>query len=190
MDEVLDQIPEALEQIPPEAWPIIDLMFNITMAATGIWLAVTVFVMWRRNASNLTPVNAADKNRKVDPDFLSVDEKGRAEALKRGDQFEKELTRRERDEARAVKSDSGPMTFGKRMAQMAALFMSLFTLATMILGSIWQVSRMGDMMSSYSTPERLMAVISNHPIAFTIATLVIVYHIYRFFTDRKWQPKA
>ena len=146
--------------------------------------------MWRRSASNLTPVNAAARNRKVDPDFLSVDEKGRAEALQRGDQYEKDLAQKERDELRALKRENGPMTLSKRIAQFFSLFMSLFTLATMILGSIWQVTRMGDMMSSYSTPERIMAVIGNHPIAFTVATLVIVYHIYRFFVDRKWEAAA
>lgn len=179
---------ETLNQIPPEAWPLIDLLFNLTMAATGIWLAITVFVLWRRASSNLTPVHAAEKSRKAQPDFLKVDKKARAEALERGEAFDKELERREREAARAeARRKRGPITIGQHLARFVSFFMSLFTLATMIFGAIFQVTRMGDMMKEYSTAERLMTVIQNHPISFTVATLVIGFQVYRFISDRNWQ---
>ncbi len=179
---------DALNQIPPEAWPLIDLLFNLTMASIGIWLAITVFVWWRRSASNLTPVNAASKNRKAEPDFLSVDHKARAEALERGETFDKEIARRER-EAEKTKAREGrsPASVGQRMARFLSFFMSLFTLATMIFGAIFQVTRMGTMMKEYSTLERIGAVIMNHPISFSVAALVIGFQVYRFFIDHKWQ---
>lgn len=181
-------MPDVLDQIPPEAWPLIDILFNLTMAATGIWLAITVFVWWRRSASNLTPVNAAEKNRKADPDFLKVDHKARAEAIERGEAFDKEIERRER-EAELAKERAGrtPLSFSQRAARFLSFFMSLFTLATMIFGAIFQVTRMGQMMQQYSTLERITTVVQSHPISFTVATLVIVFQVYRFFVDRKWQ---
>ncbi|MDX1294342.1 MAG: hypothetical protein R3265_16115 [Hyphomonas sp.] len=179
---------ETLNQIPPEAWPLIDLLFNLTMASAGIWLGITVFVLWRRASSNLTPVNAAEKSRKAQPDFLKVDKKARAEALERGDAFDKELERREREEEKAkARGGRRPATVGQRLARFLSFFMSLFTLATMIFGAIFQVSRMGQMMQEYSTLERIIAVIQNHPVSFTIATLVIVFQVYRFFSERNWQ---
>lgn len=179
---------ETLEQIPPEAWPLIDLLFNLTMATVGTWLALTVFVWWRRSASNLTPVNAADKNKKAQPDFLKVDKAARAEALERGEAFGKEVERREREEARAQSKGGRPtLTVSQRAARFLSFFMSLFTLATMIFGAIFQVTRMGDMMREYSTFDRIVTVVQSHPISFSIAALVIIFQIYRFFVDRNWQ---
>ncbi|MEM6555409.1 MAG: hypothetical protein AAF642_06015 [Pseudomonadota bacterium] len=181
-------MPETLNQIPPEAWPLIDLLFNITMVSVAIWLAITVFVWWRRSASNLTPVNVAGKNKNAQPDFLKVDQNARSEAIERGERFDKEIERRERAEARAAARAHQPRgTVSERLARFVSFFMSLFTLATMIFGAIFQVTRMGDMMREYSTTERILTVIQNHPISFTIAGLVIVFQIYRFFVDRNWQ---
>lgn len=180
---------DALDQIPPEAWPLIDILFNVTMAATGIWLAITVFVWWRRSASNLTPVNAATKDKSAQPDFLKVDEKARAEAIARGEAFDKEIERRERkaERARTRTGVRAPLTITQRLARFLSFFMSLFTLATMIFGAVFQVSRMGQIMEQYSTADRILTVIQTHPISFTVATLVIVFQVYRFFVDRKWQ---
>lgn len=181
-------MPETLNQIPPEAWPLIDLLFNITMVTVAIWLAITVFVWWRRSASNLTPVNAASKNRKAQPDFLSVDSKARAEAMERGETFDKEIERREREEARVEARKHRPRTtVSQRLARFVSFFMSLFTLATMIFGAIFQVSRMGSMMREYSTTERIVTVVQDHPISFTVAGLVILFQVYRFYVDRNWQ---
>lgn len=181
-------MPEALDQIPPEAWPLIDLLFNLTMAAVGIWLAVTVFVWWRRSASNLTPVNAASKDKSAQPDFLRVDKKAREEALERGEAFDKEIERRVREAEKAkARGGRAPATVSQRLARFLSFFMSLFTLATMVFGAIFQVTRMGQMMKEYSTLERIVTVVQNHPISFTVATLVIVFQVYRFFVERNWQ---
>lgn len=180
---------EIVEQIPPEAWPLIDAAFWITAVITLVWWSIAVFVYLRRSASNLTPVQAARKKKSDQPDFLSVDQKARDEALKRADAFERDLSKQEAAEARAAaKGEGRAWSLAGTAARLMSLFMSLFTLATMIYGSIWQVSRMGSLMREYSTFERIGAVIAAHPIAFAIATLVIAYHIWRFFADRKWRP--
>lgn len=183
-----ETLQNAIEQIPADAWPMIDLLVNIMFVAVGIWLFIAIFVYLRRLASNLTPVNAAQKNRKASPDFLKVDKKARKAAIARGKGFEKELDRREREEARAdARARRSNATLGQRIASLFSLFMSLFTLATMIFGAIFNVSRMGRMMKDYSAQDRIMAVVKDHPIAVVIASLVIAYHIFKFFSDRKWK---
>jgi len=180
---------EIVEQIPPEAWPLIDTAFWITAVVTLVWWSIAVFVFLRRKASNLTPVQAARKKKSDTPDFLSVDHKAREEALKRADAFERDLSKKEAAEARAAaRADGGAWRLAGTVARVMSLFMSLFTLATMIHSSIWQVSRMGSLMREYNTLERIGAVITAHPIAFAVASLVIAYHIWRFVADRKWRP--
>lgn len=183
-----ETLQNAIEQIPADAWPMIDLIVTIMFVAVGIWLFIAIFVYLRRVASNLTPVNAAQKNKKAAPDFLKVDKKARKAAIARGKNFEKDLDRMERDEARAeAKARRSNATLGQRIAGLVSLFMSLFTLATMIFGAIFNVSRMGRMMKDYSAQDRIVAVVKDHPIAVAIASLVIAYHIFKFFSDRKWK---
>lgn len=177
---------ETLQQIPPEAWPIIDILFNVTMAAAGIWLALTVFVIWRRHASNLTPVNATSRNHKAQPDFLKVDQKARAEAIKRGDAHEKALDRRDAEEVRAeAKANSAlrrkPLTFAQRLAGLVTFVMSVFTLFSIVTTSIFTVSRMGDMVGEMSAVDRMVAIVMAHPIAVSVCLLIIFARIYTQF---------
>lgn len=177
---------ETLQQIPPEAWPIIDILFNVTMAAAGIWLALTVFLIWRRHASNLTPVNATSRNHKAQPDFLKVDQKARAEAIKRGDAHEKALDRRDAEEARAeAKANSAlrrkPLTFAQRLAGLVTFVMSVFTLFSIVTTSIFTVSRMGDMVGEMSAVDRMVAIVMAHPIAVSVCLLIIFARIYTQF---------
>ncbi len=178
---------ETLDQIPPEAWPFIDLMFNLTMAAAGIWLAITVFVIWRRHSSNLTPVNAASRKKDAQPDFLNVDVKARAEAIKRGEAFEKGLDQRDAAEAKAARQRKKGKSVAQSISGLVAFIMSLFTIASVIYGSIFTVSRMGSMMEEYSATERMIALITNHPIAFTVCVIVILARLYTQFV--KPEPK-
>lgn len=180
-----------LDDIPPDAWPWIDLVFNLTFVVVGVWLAITVFVLWRRSASNLTPVTSVERNRKAEPDFLSVDEKARREAVERGERFDRELDKRDREEASDLRRRSarprGPL---QRIAGLISLFMAVFSLLSVGVSVVWQVGVMGRMLEEYSAGDRLMLVIQKHPIGVTIALMVIAYHVYRFFTDRKWEQEG
>ena len=174
-------------RIPPEAWPLIDTVLRVTAVVAVIWLALTLFVQMRRNASNLTPVNAARKDKSAQPDFLSVDEKAREEALQSGDQFESKLAEKEEAEARAARDllSRKPASMAERVFRALSFLMSLFSLLTMIFGSIWQIGRMGSLMKEYSTVERLTAVIQNNPISFTVTLLVCVYAVWSFIQSEK-----
>ncbi len=179
-----------LSQIPPQAWFWIDLLFNLTMAAAGIWLAVTVFVIWRRSASNLTPVSDVSKNRRAQPDFLKVNEKARREAMARGEAFDRELDTRDRDEAEQLRRKGRHKgNLVQRLAGLVSLLMAVFTLASMVVSTIWQVGFMGSILEQYAPGERLLLVVQKHPVGVAIAVLVIAYHVFRFFSDRKWEQE-
>ena len=170
---------DTLDQIPPEAWPIIELLFNLTMAAAAVWLAATVFVMWRRYASNLTPVMAAEKNRKADPDFLKVDKKAREQAIRRGESFEKELQRREIEANTSGKRSAGSMI--QHLSGLMALVVSASTLLSMLLGAYLSVFRMGEMWEGLSGADRLMELWDKYPVPIIISLIVLVAQIYVFF---------
>lgn len=190
MQNVLDRVPDVLDRIPPDAWPLIDRMFQITVAVAAVWLALTLFVYWRRRAANLTPVTAPRRNKDAQPEFLNVDHKARKEALERGEAFERQLQVREAEEARAAERAAlGKATSGRRLAKLASLVMSVFTLATLILGSIGNIGRMGEYMQQLSAPERIVEVIGNHPIGTTVLVLVIVAAVFQYFQERKWRPE-
>jgi len=178
---------DVLEAIPPEVMPYVGIMFNILAVVTALWLAWTVFIWWRRSASNLTSVSDSVPNKKAQPDFLEVDKKARAEAIKRGETFEKELERRERDEAREAKRSGRKETRMGRLGRFMSLGMALFSLATMISGTLFQVTIMGRYWEQYSAGERLMKVVTEHPIGVSITVAVILYNIVSFFTNRKWE---
>lgn len=177
---------DVISTIPSEAWPLIETLFNIVMAVTGVWLAWTAFIWWRRSASNLTTASGAIPNKKASPDFLSVDEKARKEAIKRGESFDKELSRREREDEKAQKKAAlkNETPIG-RIGRLISFGMAMFSIATMISGTVFQVSIMGRYWEQYSASERLLAVIQNHPIGVTVTVLVIVYNIFNFITNYK-----
>jgi len=187
-EKMQETMQEAVDGIPPDAWPLIDFLMNATLICVAVWVLISLFVYIRRRASNLTPVHSAKTNKKASPDFLKVDTKARKQAIERGDDFEKDLRRAEKEEARAhARALRGKATLGQKIAGLASLLMSLFTLATMVFGAIFHVSRMGTMMTNYSSGERITKVIETHPIAFSVAAFVIFYQIYRYFAGRKWK---
>src|SRR3990167_6278641 len=179
---------ETLRSIPAEAWPLIELLFNITCVATAVWLATTVFGLWRRAASNLTTSSDATPNRKATPDFLSVDKQGRKEAIRRGENFDRELNKQEKEEAReALRKSQAKETRLSRLARLVSLFMALFSLATMISGTVFQVTFMGQIWEKYSASERLMKVLHDYPIGVGVTVLVIVYNLVTYVINRKWE---
>jgi len=183
-----DQVQSVLENVPAEAWPLIEILFNVTCVVTAVWLAWIVFVWWRRSASNLTSTSSVDVNHKAKPDFLSVDQKARNEAIKRGERFDKELERRDREEAREEKRETRRKeTRLSRLGRLVSFGMALFSLATMISGTMFQVTIMGTYWERYSATERLMSVIQNYPIGVAITVAVILYNIVTFVTNRKWE---
>lgn len=176
---------DTLQTIPPEAWPWLDLLFNLTCAAAAVWLATTVFVMWRRHESNLTPINAAERNSKAQPDFLKVDKKARAEAIARGEGFDKELERRVREEER-MKAEAlhGPKRT-QSIAGWISFILALVSLLMGVLGVIFSIVRLEDMATEFGSWERILSLFRAYPIPFTVAVTVIILKISHFVLEHR-----
>ena len=185
MEDAVEPVRRAIEAVPPEAWPLIELLFNITLAFTAMWVAWTLFVVWRRSASNLTAIRGVSANPNAEPDFMSVDKKARKEAIAKGESFDKEMQRRDRNEARsAVRAARGKETAFGRIGRLISFGMALFSIATMISGTLFQVTIMGRYWEQYSATERLTAVIQNHPIGVSVTVAVILYNIVTYVMKR------
>ena len=75
------------------------------------------------------------------------------------------------------------------MARLISLFMALFSLATMISGTVFQVTFMGRIWEQYSASERFIGVVTAHPIGVGVTAAVILYNLVTFVTNRKWEEK-
>lgn len=176
-------------QIDERYLPLVQTLAMGTVIATGIWLALVIFILLRRHASNLTPVHAA-KKRNVKPSFLTVDHKKQKAMRDAGAEYDAELEAREEaeeSEAEAKKEAKRPDTVLARIARLIAVLMSIFTLATMIGGVIFNVNYLGGMLREYSAVDRLVDMVQRHPIAVSVAVLVIGYHVYSYIAGRKWK---
>ncbi|MEM6908642.1 MAG: hypothetical protein AAF494_08175 [Pseudomonadota bacterium] len=183
-----DGVQQAVDQIPPDAWPFIDLLFKITIALALLWLALSLIGWWRRRAYNLTIASSAGRNTKAQPDFLSVDEKARSEAVKAGERHEKALSERERDEAlAALKAAKEPVTLASRLASAATFVMSLFTLVTGFSGAILGVGRIGGYLEQATASGRIEYILREHTLGCAIVVFVIGYQVWRFIAEKKWK---
>lgn len=154
-----------------------------TVALAAVWLVLSVFVHLRRKASNLTPVSAPSANKKAAPDFLTVDHKAREAQIRRGEVFEKELDSREAAEARKLKK----VTIWRRLAGLATLLFSVFSLLASISGVFMQVDRIG---STLSQSDRIMELLQTYPIPFAVCFFVIAYYVVTFFVQKQWKSES
>lgn len=176
------------EQIPPDAWPMIDMMFRITIGLTIVWVILSLIGWWRRRAYNLTIASTAKKRKKAQPDFLKVDEKARKEAIKAGERHEDSLDDREKEEAlAALKAAKGPVAWSERIASAATFLMSIFTLLTGFSGAIFGVKRLDGYLADAGTAGRLEYLLREHTIGCIVVVFVIGYHTWRYFAEKKWK---
>lgn len=186
MDRIPTNLQDAIDRIPPEAWPLIDLTAKITVAVALVWIFLALVAWWRRRAYNLTVASTARRNKSAQPDFLHVDKKARDAAIERGAAHEADLTERERLEALAEAESKG-LKKTTNLARLAALFMSLFTLACSIMGVVGNVGAMEKSVQNLTAGGKIQYIITAHPIATIIVVLVIAYNVWHYFQHRKWE---
>ncbi len=183
-DVIPANVQDAIDRIPPEAWPLIDIAAKITVAVALVWIFLALVAWWRRRAYNLTIASTAKRNKNAEPDFLHVDKEAREAAIDRGKAHEAELTERERLEALAAASG---LSKGSHLARIAALLMSLFTLACSIMGVVGNVGAMEKSVQNLSASGKIQYIVAQHPIATVIVVLVIGYNVWHYFQHRKWE---
>ena len=163
----------------------------ITAVIVAVWLVSFIFILMRRNATNLTPTQNASVKKSAEPDFLKVDHKKREEAIKRGEEFADKLTEREKAEAAAAAAalhpdakKKDPASLLENLAKLASIAFSIFSLIGVILGAITQVDKMN---TSLTNLDKIWLVVMKYPVPVAIAVFVIGYHIYLYFSKRKWE---
>ena len=183
-----DVAQQAIDRIPPDAWPVIDLCMRILIGLAILWLVLALIAWWRRRAYNLTVASSARRNKKAKPGFLSVDEKAREEAIARGEGHEQQLDEREADDARAIlKAAAEPVSMAAKFARIATLLMSIITLGTGFTGAILNVTRVGDYLEEAGTVGKLEYLFTEYPVGVAIAIFAIGYNIWRYFAEKKWE---
>ena len=185
-DRIPANVQDAIDRIPPEAWPLIDIVAKVTVVVALVWIFLALVAWWRRRAYNLTIASTAKRNKDAEPDFLHVDKEAREAAIARGAAHEAELTERERLEALAAAERNG-LKKTTNLARLAALFMSLFTLACSIMGVVGNVGAMEKSVQNLTAGGKIQYIITAHPIATIIVVLVIGYNVWHYFQHRKWE---
>jgi hypothetical protein len=178
----MQNVQNLVDRIPPEAWPLIDVLFRISVAITLFWLFLALVAWWRRRAYNLTVASTAGRSKKAQPDFLRVDEKARKAAIARGEAHEEFLQDREERE-----DTKDPLSFSQRMAGLASLVMSIFTLATVVFGAIKNIQDMGKAYKSLGAFDKVQKALVDHWFGTSLAVFVIGWYIYKYFADKKWK---
>lgn len=179
-----------LDGVPERYWPLIDWLFTATIVFAVLWLVSVIFIAMRRNASGLTPVQAAQSRRDARPDFLDGDRKKRKQALERGDAYDRKLEKAETAAEQAKARAHKPLTATQKLLRLMSLVMAFFSLATLIGGAIFQVNYITGLLRNVSAGERILEIVQKHPIGVTVASIVILYHIVTFITSKKWKPAA
>lgn len=151
----------------------IDLLINGTAIVAGVWLALAIFVYWRRQQTNLTPVDVPSANPDAQPDFLGVDKKKQSAALKRGDEYARSLEKR--GQGSRVSSQSSPFHWIKKTAGYAALVLACLLIVVVAVGCAFPESYLGQLLNDYSAENRLADIIQSNPISLLIAVLVVLY---------------
>ena len=155
-----------------------------TVAVAAVWVVLSLVVYLRRRASNLTPVNAPDVKKSAAPDFLKVDHRARDAQIARGEAFDRDLGAREAAEAASSGSTTKQVTVLSRLAGIATLLFSIFSLLSTAVGVIFQVDRIGDALSQ---TDKLSLVIQQYPIPFAVCAFVIGYYVVMFFIQKQWK---
>jgi hypothetical protein len=178
----------AIDRIPPDAWPLIDLMMKVLVGFAIVWLVLSLIGWWRRRAYNLTIASTAGRNKKAQPGFLSVDHDAREDAILRGEAHEDMLKKRERDEAlAALKAAAGPLTLAGKFAKAATFIMSVITLVTGFGGAVFNVTNMSRTLEDAGTAGKIEWVLTTYPIGSAVVVFVIGYNVWRYAADKKWE---
>jgi hypothetical protein len=183
-----DATESAIERIPPDAWPMIDIMFKITIGLFAVWIFLALVAWWRRRAYNLTVASTHKRSKKAQPDFLSVDQKAREKAIDRGEEHEEELD--ERDEAEAEAADAAvgkPVGLAKRLASIATTAMSIFTLLTAISGAVLNVGKMDDQVAELTSAGKIEYLLKEHTFGVIVVLLIVAFQVWKFFNKEKWK---
>jgi hypothetical protein len=145
------------------------ILFVVELAVSA-WILLEVMAWMKRRAYNLTAAESV-RSKNVKPDFLSVDSTKRQAAIERGQQAEN---------TPAVRTQQ-LMSPSSRLTRWLALATAIASFALVALGVIMQIPKYQSIGQQLSSWGQFSAIIQRYPIGFTIAALVIMFHLINAF---------
>lgn len=164
----------------------LDVLAITMIAVAFVWCVFRFALARHRRRMNLTMAASARPNRAARPDFLESGAVARKRAAARADDYARSL---EDGEGRP---DAVPATVsrGERTMRWISLGMACFTLATMVSGTIFQVSYISRLVENYGAVDRMLHVVTNYPLATAVAVIVIAYNTMTFVREKRWLGKT
>jgi hypothetical protein len=146
-------------QIPPLVAAWVDRVVFVLVTLILVWVVLELVGYFMRRAYNLTPVGTA-KSKNVRPDFLKVDHSARDEMVRKGKQFDVAQMAGVGKAATAISIGAG-----------ISGCLSFVIAAFLALGNIQGYE---ETWNKFSSPEKFLAIVQNHPYGFFIAVVVVI----------------
>ncbi|MCU0727146.1 MAG: hypothetical protein MUE73_15395 [Planctomycetes bacterium] len=133
-----------------------------------------------RKAYNLTKAETAKAGKGEGPAFLEVDHAARAEAIRRGDEYE-----RPADAAAAPAGKGEPFAFGRLACRFGAITVGAGHVL-LLLATVFKTSKDADAVwSRITTWDRVTAVIGRYWFGFVLVGVVIAVEVARYLHRKK-----
>lgn len=168
--------PETIDQI----FDILQWVLGIT---AGVWFVTSVIGVFHRRAYNLTRAESGE-SKQIRPDFLTVDKEKRDAAIKRGEKYDEELARRERDAG----GKPAPVVAGKWSATLAKCS-AWFTVGFAGLTTVPRIAATDESLKQLGRWETFEKIVSEHKLGAVLSVLVIASSFYAVF-DRFKKPSS
>lgn len=180
-----DSLNLALPQLEVPAWAEPWLLgLGIAMAALFVlWLAATVVRAMHRRAYNLTKAETAPATAGR-PRFLAVDEKARAEALARGDAYERPTDGAPPAAAPPPTGQSATNLWGL-FSRLGAVIIALAHVGVAVVSVTAMLKDANEVMQDVSAMDCVRAVVTRYWFGLLLGLIVIIAEVVQFFRARK-----
>jgi hypothetical protein len=158
----------------------VDQIFNILQWVIGIsaavWLVTSVIGVLHRRAYNLTYAESG-ASKKIKPDFLTVDKDKRDAAIKRGERYDEELARREREAAGKAGTAAAAGRWSGLLAQMSAWIGVGFAALT----TLTRIGPTDEAVRNLGRWETFEKIVSEHQVGAVLSVGVIAASFYTVY---------
>jgi hypothetical protein len=151
---------------------ILDVLTWVLAIAGIIWLVTSVINARHRRAYNLTYAESG-ASKKIKPDFLKVDTAKREAAIARGERYDEELARREREAQKP-----GPVAEVGRWSHLAASAAALVGVAFTALSTFQRIGPTDETLKGLGRWETFEKLVSDHKAGAVFCVAVIASNVY------------
>lgn len=149
----------------------------------GLWLVTSVIGYFHRRAYNLTHAESGT-SQNIKPDFLKVDREKRAEAVARGEAFDRTLVERERK-----KAPPSPVDGACYWSRLAATAAAVIGLVATIVGTLQKISSIQSDVQKLSSWDQFVEIVRQNQVGAIVAMTVIAANVI-VFVKKMQKPAA